>query len=190
MIFLFALLFSANITVSTAEMINTKYTKMISQAVSKYPYKNKHGQKVLMNPALVKAVIYQESRGNPKAKSHAGAYGLTQIMPQTAKLLKCDYSNLGNPKLAIECSTKFLAALLSYNKGDLIKTLSGYNGGTWSTEKRSTHKKGKLAGRIYDNPETKKYVVSVLRWFEWFKKHSKPHSKSVPVKKKSTYRGR
>ena len=157
-------------------MINKKYSALITKAVAKYPYKNKHGRKVRMNPALVKAIIYQESRGNPKAKSKAGAYGLTQIMPQTAKLLKCDYKKLGNPKLAINCSTKFLAALLSYNKGDLIKSLSGYNGGTWSTEKKATHKEGKLAGRIYDNPETKKYVVSVLRWFDWFKKHPKPVS--------------
>jgi len=183
MILLFAFLFSANITVSTADMINVKYSKIISQAVTKYPYKNKHGRKIVINPALVKAIIYQESRGNPKAKSHAGAYGLTQIMPQTAKLLKCDYNKLGDPKLAIDCSTKFLAALLSYNKGDLIKTLSGYNGGTWSTEKKSTHKKGKLAGRIYDNPETKKYVVSVLRWYEWFKEHSK-------IKRKTYRKGR
>ena len=183
MILLFAFLFTANITVSTADMINVKYSKIISQAVTKYPYKNKQGRKVFINPALVKAIIYQESRGNPKAKSTAGAYGLTQIMPQTAKLLKCDYNKLGDPSLAINCSVKFLAALLSYNKGDLIKTLSGYNGGTWSTEKRSTHKKGKLAGRIYDNPETKKYVVSVLRWFEWFKKHSK-------IKRKTYRKGR
>jgi soluble lytic murein transglycosylase-like protein len=92
-------------------------------------------------------------------------------MPATAKLLKCDYKKLNDPKHSIDCSVKFLAALLTYNKGDLVKTLSGYNGGTWSTERKPTSKKGKLAGRIYDNPETKKYVVSVLRWFEWFRKH-------------------
>lgn len=157
------------IHIPTAEMINEKYSVQIEKSVSKYPYINKSGQKVIMHPGLVKAIIYQESRGVPDAKSHAGAYGLTQIMPQTAKILKCDYDKLNDPDIAIECSTKFLAALLTYNKGDLIKTLSGYNGGTHSTETKATTTEGLLAGRIYNNPETKAYVVSVLRWFEWFK---------------------
>jgi soluble lytic murein transglycosylase-like protein len=94
----------------------------IEKSVAKYPYINKSGAKVKINQALVKAIIYQESRGVPDAKSHAGAYGLTQIMPQTAKLLKCDYNKLNSPELAIDCSVKFLAALLTYNKGDLIKS--------------------------------------------------------------------
>lgn len=150
-------------------MINEKYSSVIEKSVAKYPYINKAGHKVTMHPGLVKAIIYQESRGNPEAKSHAGAYGLTQIMPTTAKLLKCEYSELNKPELAVDCSVKFLAALLTYNKGDLIKSLSGYNGGTHSTETKATTTEGLLANRIYDNPETKKYVVSVLRWFEFFR---------------------
>ncbi|HPS29564.1 MAG TPA: lytic transglycosylase domain-containing protein [bacterium] len=166
----FPLFLSAQgIHIPTANMINEKYSVRINESVKKYPYINKAGQKVIMHPGLVKAIIYQESRGVPDAKSHAGAYGLTQIMPQTAKILKCDYDKLNDPDIAIECSTKFLAALLTYNKGDLIKTLSGYNGGTHSTETKATTTEGLLAGRIYNNPETKAYVVSVLRWFEWFK---------------------
>jgi len=169
--FIFVLFVFAAINISTAQMINKKYTVIIKTSVKKHRYVNKNGHKVTISPALVKAVIYQESRGNPDAKSKVGAYGLTQIMPQTAKLLKCDYKKLNNPQHSIDCSVKFLAALLTYNKGDLIKTLSGYNGGTWSTERKPTSKKGKLAGRIYDNPETKKYVISVLKWFEWFRKN-------------------
>jgi soluble lytic murein transglycosylase-like protein len=170
MIFLISFLMLGQIHIPTANMINEKYSAIIEKSVAKYPYINKAGQKVKITPTLVKAIIYQESRGNPEAKSHAGAYGLTQIMPQTAKLLKCEYGKLNNPELAIDCSVKFLAALLTYNKGDLIKSLSGYNGGTHSTETKATTKEGLLAGRIYDHPETKQYVVSVLKWFEWFKK--------------------
>jgi len=170
MIFIISFLLLSQINISTAQMIDMKYTPSIEKSVQKYPYVNGSGQKVKINPALVKAIIYQESRGKPDAKSHAGAYGLTQIMPQTAKLLKCEYSKLNNPELAIDCSVKFLAALLTYNKGDLIKSLSGYNGGTHSTETKATTQTGFLAGRIYDHPETKQYVVNVLKWFEWFKK--------------------
>lgn len=149
--------------------INEKYSCFIENSVGKYPYINTEGEKKKISTALVKAIIYQESRGVPDAKSHAGAYGLTQIMPQTAKILKCDYDRLNSPELAIDCSVKFLAALLTYNKGDLVKTLSGYNGGTHSTETKATTEKGLLAGRIYDNPETKQYVVNVLKWYERFK---------------------
>lgn len=166
------LIFAKGIDVPTAKMIEKKYSFMVEKAVTKYPYMNKAGKKSKIHPALVKAIIYQESKGDPQAVSHAGAKGLTQIMPQTAALLKCDYKKLNEPELAIECSVKFLAALLTYNKGDLLKSLSGYNGGTHSTETKATETRGLLAGRIYDHPETKHYVVRVLKWFEYFKKNS------------------
>ncbi|HSW60380.1 MAG TPA: lytic transglycosylase domain-containing protein [bacterium] len=142
---------------------------VIEKSVKTYPY-IVDNKKYYIHPALILGIIEQESSFNPEAKSHAGAYGLTQIMPQTAKLLKCDYNKLADPELAIDCSVKFLAALLTYNKGDLIKSLSGYNGGTHSTETKATTTEGLLAGRIYDHPETKKYVISVLKRFENFKK--------------------
>ena len=170
-ILLFAVLFIffANIDMSAATMIDAEYSGIIEEAVKKYPYISASGVKKLIDPALIKAVIYVESRGKADAKSMAGAYGITQIMPQTAKLLGCDYKTLNVPENAVGCSVKFLAALLSYNKGDLVKSLSGYNGGTYSTETKPTEKKGSLAGKIYENPETKRYVVSVLRMFEFFK---------------------
>lgn len=169
MIWTIFLFFILQIEKNTADRVDENYGDFISESVKKYPFINSEGEKTRINPALVKAIIYQESRGNPDAKSHAGAYGLTQIMPQTAKILKCDYDKLNRPELAIDCSVKFLAALLTYNRGDLIKSLSGYNGGTHSTETRATTTKGLLAGRIYDNPETKQYVINVLKWFDWFK---------------------
>lgn len=159
----------ANIDMKAAELIDNEYSCLAGNAVKKYPYISADGRKTVINPALIKAVIYVESRGKPDAKSRAGAYGLTQIMPQTAELLGCDYETLNIPQNAVECSVKFLAALLTYNKGDLVKSLSGYNGGTYSTETAPTEKSGKLAGKIYENPETKRYVVSVLKMFGFFK---------------------
>lgn len=162
-------IFFADIDISAAKLIDAEYSCIIEEAVKKYPYISADGGKKIMDPALIKAVIYVESRGKADAKSAAGAYGLTQIMPQTARLLGCNYKTLNLPRNAVECSVKFLAALLTYNKGDLVKSLSGYNGGTYSTESRPTEKSGGLAGKIYENPETKRYVVSVLRMFEFFK---------------------
>ena len=159
-----------SVDMKAAELIDNEYSCIAGNAVKKYPYISANGAKTTINPALVKAVIYVESRGKAEAKSGAGAYGLTQIMPKTAELLGCDYKTLNIPRNAVECSVKFLAALLTYNKGDVVKSLSGYNGGTYSTETKPTEKSGKLAGKIYENPETKSYVVSVLRMFEFFKK--------------------
>ena len=174
-ILLFAVLFIlfANVDTDTATLIEAEYSGIIEEIVRKYPYISADGEKKIMDPALIKALIYVESRGKPDAKSRAGAYGLTQIMPQTAKLLGCGYKTLNVPENAIGCSVKFLAALLTYNKGELTKTLSGYNGGTYSTETKPTEKNGRLAGKIYENPETKRYVVSVLRMFEFFKESRK-----------------
>lgn len=169
---LFFMLFSS-VDTASAELIDREYSRIIEEAVKKYPYISAKGVKTTIDTALLKALIYCESRGDPDAKSRAGAYGLTQIMPATAKLLGCDYRTLNVPENAVGCSVKFLAALLTYNKGDLVKTLSGYNGGTYSTETDPTEKSGKLAGKIYENPETKRYVVSVLEMFGFFKEFTK-----------------
>ena len=169
MLFAALFIFFANVDMSAAKMIDAEYTGIIEEAVKKYPYISADGGRKIIDPALIKAVAYVESRGKADAKSTAGAYGLTQIMPQTARLLGCNYNTLNVPKNAVECSVKFLAALLTYNKGDLVKTLSGYNGGTYSTEMNPTEKNGKLAGKVYENPETKRYVVSVLKMFDFFK---------------------
>ncbi len=147
----------------------TPYTRIceldqkISQATNKFPY-YVDGKKYKINVSLIKAIIHQETGGNPKAVSPVGARGLMQLMPQTAELLKCDYSDIFNSDINIHCGTKFLAALLTYTKGDLIRTISGYNGGSHSTEKSLL-----FGGRIADNPETKNYVKNVLLLFEKYK---------------------
>lgn len=168
-IFCFFLIISICYNVLSKPLDACAVYKIAEKAVMKYPY-YVSDKKYFINPALLVGLVEQESGFETEAKSAAGAYGLTQIMPKTAELLKCDYKGLNDPTLAVECSTKFIAALLTYNKGDLVKTLSGYNGGTYSTEKKATEKTGALANRIYDNPETKKYVVAVLKNFEKYKK--------------------
>jgi hypothetical protein len=87
-----------------------------------------------------------------------------QLMPQTAELLKCDWTKIEDPAVNVDCGVKFVAALLTYTKGDLLKAISGYNGGTHSTEKSVL-----MGGRIADNKETKAYVKSVLNFFEHYK---------------------
>lgn len=168
-IYIFLLMILVTYNIFAKSITPCDVYKIAEQAALKYPY-YVNDKKYFINPALIIGLVDQESSFETEARSAAGAYGLTQIMPKTAEILKCDYSSLNNPTISVECSIKFLAALLTYNKGDLVKTLSGYNGGTYSTEKNATDKNGVFANRIYDNPETKKYVVKVLQKFERYKK--------------------
>lgn len=119
-----------------------------------------------IHPALICGVIKQESGFNPRARSHADARGLMQIIPRTARLLGADPEKLFDAEYNLRYGIQFLAALLTEHKGDLIKTLSGYNGGSDSTEKRSVPG---FEGRLYDNPETKQYVKKVLEYYEHYK---------------------
>ena len=146
-----------------AALPECQLNELITAAAAKYPY-FVEGKQYTLHSALIRGIIQQESSGNPKARSPVGARGLMQIMPQTAELLKCDWTRIEDPAVNVDCGVKFVAALLTYTKGDLLKAISGYNGGTHSTEKSVL-----LGGRIADNKETKAYVKSVLNFFEHYK---------------------
>jgi membrane-bound lytic murein transglycosylase F len=74
----------------------SKYDKIVKEISAKYNW----------DWRLVSAVIYQESRFNPDAGSWAGAYGLMQIMPSTAK--RFGIKNISNPKQNIEGGILFM----------------------------------------------------------------------------------
>ncbi|MDC0131544.1 lytic transglycosylase domain-containing protein [Alphaproteobacteria bacterium] len=92
-----------------------------------------------LDRALLLALIRQESRFKSFAKSHAGARGLMQIMPQTAAFISGDRSfskRLGRDQLLdaqtnLGLGQKYLTMLLSkkYFENNLILALAGYNGG-------------------------------------------------------------
>jgi Rod binding domain-containing protein len=104
-----------------------------------------------VDPQLVKAVIMQESGGNPKAISARGAKGLMQLMDGTAEML--GVSDPFDIEQNINGGAKYLSDLLTKFQGDLKKTLAAYNAGPAAVEK-------------YDGvppfKETKNYVNSIL----------------------------
>ncbi len=91
---------------------------------------------------LIHAVIRQESAFNPRAKSPAGARGLMQIMPSTARNLsswkRLRYSIkrlISDVNYNVTLGEYYLGRLLKQHKGSYIKTFAAYNAGAGNVRK-------------------------------------------------------
>jgi soluble lytic murein transglycosylase-like protein len=91
------------------------------------------GQREGVDPRFIHAVIWQESKYIVDARSHAGAQGLMQLMPATAKRFGCEDRN--NPVENVEAGTKYLRWLLKRFSGNVELALAGYNAGEGSVDK-------------------------------------------------------
>ncbi len=80
-------------------------------------------------PALILAVITEESGGNTHAVSNAGAIGLMQLEPGTAQMLGMSPSELTNPQVNVVAGCLYLHDLLAQFHGNVSLALSGYNAG-------------------------------------------------------------
>ncbi len=104
-----------------------------------------------IDPLLVMAVIRQESGGNSKAVSSAGAEGLMQLMPQTAADL--GVTDPMNPQQNVKGGIAYLAYLLKLFNGNVSWALAGYNAGPGAVERY---------GGVPPYPETQNYVKNIL----------------------------
>ena len=86
-----------------------------------------------VDPRFIHAVIWQESKYKTDARSHAGAQGLMQLMPATAKRFGCEDPN--NPVENITAGTKYLSWLLKRFAGNVELALAGYNAGEGAVDK-------------------------------------------------------
>lgn len=86
-----------------------------------------------VDPRFVHAVIWQESRYDANAHSHAGAVGLMQLMPAAAERFGCHDRN--DPAENLAAGTKYLSWLLKRFSGNVELALAGYNAGEGSVDK-------------------------------------------------------
>ena len=100
------------------------------------------------DPALVKAIVANESGFDPRATSSTGAAGLMQLMPATA--VENGVRDVYDPAENVAGGTRYLARLLRRFDGDVPAALAAYNAGP------ETIAGGKLPA------ETQNYVRSVL----------------------------
>ena len=91
------------------------------------------GEKEGVDPRFIHAVIWQESKYDTSARSHAGAQGLMQLMPDTAKRFGCSHPD--DPADNIKAGTKYLSWLLKRFSGNVELALAGYNAGEGAVDK-------------------------------------------------------
>ncbi|WP_126173703.1 lytic transglycosylase domain-containing protein [Altericroceibacterium xinjiangense] len=103
-----------------------------------------------LSPALIEALVWQESRWRADAVSPVGARGLAQLMPGTARELGVDPND---PFANLEGGARYLRAQIDRFGGDLEKALAAYNAGPARVMR---------AGGIPRIRETQIYVASVL----------------------------
>jgi soluble lytic murein transglycosylase len=117
-----------------------------------------------LEPAFVAAVIYTESRFRPDVKSHQGAYGLMQLLPQSARYIERNSGIEGDfrdPQVNIRLGTWFLGYLNDRYDGDERLMLAAYNSGEGSVD-AWTSDEGFDIEKDIPYKETRQYVNRAL----------------------------
>jgi len=113
-------------------------------------------------PSLLHAVITAESAYDPHAISRAGAVGLMQLMPDTAK--RYGVVNRRNPSDNIDGGTRYLRDLLIMFNNDLVLALAAYNAGEGAVKR--------YGNTIPPFAETQNYVNKVIEYYRKYQETS------------------
>jgi soluble lytic murein transglycosylase len=133
-----------------------------------------------VDPNLIAAIIYEESRFRDQT-SHAGARGLMQITPSTARFIARDSGgaaftqrDLATPQINIAYGTYYLRYLLRRYDGNQELAIAAYNAGETNVDRWVRRAGGPDAFDKVDDipfPETRAYVQNVLRSERSYEQH-------------------
>jgi len=122
-----------------------KFQDLVAKAATKYQ----------MDPKLLHAVIQAESAYNPHAVSSAGAVGLMQLMPDTAR--RYGVTDRHDAEQNVDGGTRYLKDLLAMFNSNLKLAVAGYNAGEGAVMKYNYS--------VPPYPETQNYVRQVLHLY-------------------------
>jgi soluble lytic murein transglycosylase len=133
-----------------------------------------------LDPALIAAVIYQESKFRDRTSS-AGAKGLMQLLPGTAEFIarksggtRFELQDLGTPQINIAYGSWYLRYLIGRYNGNQVLAIAAYNAGEDNVDRWVSAAGGPDsfdATRDIPFPETRAYVQGVLSKRGAYKKH-------------------
>lgn len=123
-----------------------------------------HARNYDLDPTMLAAVIYAESRFDPNVVSHAGAVGLMQLLPATAKGIalrtggtRFVVADLRDPEINVRYGSWYLDHLRDHYGGDMKLALAAYHAGQGNVDRWVAERSGIAF------PETRAYVDEVTR---------------------------
>ena len=111
--------------------------------------------------SLLHAVITAESAYDPNAISRAGAVGLMQLMPETAR--RYGVNNRRNPSSNVSGGSRYLRDLLNMFNNNLVLALAAYNAGEGAVKRHGN--------KVPPYKETRNYVKKVIDYYREYKKN-------------------
>ncbi len=138
---------------NSGSVSRVSWTEQLPDAAAEWiPTIERAAEQAGLDPRLLAAMVWQESRFHPEAVSRSGAIGLSQLMPATADELGVDPHD---PVQNLEGGARFLAWTIE-EFGSIELGLAAYNAGPGAVRR---------AGDIPDIPETQAYVPRVIEYY-------------------------
>ena len=171
-----AVLFGLGIAIGLGVVFRDPLLRAGGSVIYPFPYRDiveSAAASASVDPLLVVAVMREESGFVPEARSHAGAVGLMQLMPETARWMAAKArraeGDLQDPDYNIRLGAEYLGYLQKQFDGDTHKVLAAYNGGEGNV------KRWKDLSKAF--PETRRYVQRSLityRRYRWIYSETRP----------------
>jgi soluble lytic murein transglycosylase len=135
---------------------------------------NRYAAEYKIDPLFVMALVKAESGFSRVARSHRGAVGLMQLMPETGLEmarragLSFTAADLENPEVNIHLGVQYLFVLRQEFKDDSTAVLAAYNAGP--TNVRAWRRGGRLRMEEVPFPETRDFILRVRWTHAWLKR--------------------